>query len=390
MAMQRLFQLSVALAIFCLVPAAPVSAARGGGGGGGGMLGGGAGFSGGGAARASYGGSYGAATGAARATTAPAARSAYTPNTGGTFARTASPNSSAYVRQQGVQSTYHYNGGDGRGRDNWDNSYRGPYWGVGWGAGWYLGYPWFPYWGGYPFGWNGYWGDYFYPYGPVYATGYPLVAGGYPYPEDGQYATNFGVAPGPAAAGVGPQLPAEVPQVAANNGEAGNEGLEYYNEARTAFLQGDYHNALRLAGHSGLEAPQNPKVHELTSLALFATDEYKAAAIEAHFALAYGPPSDWPSLYSYYNDADKYTVQLRKLEKAVTDSPESAPGQFLLAYHYLMTGAKAEAKTHFAKAAKLAPNDKLAQHILDQLESNSPVTPPKLPPPPNDQKGKLL
>ena len=85
------------------------------------------------------------------------------------------------------------------------------------------------------------------------------------------------------------------------------------------------------------------------------------------------------NLYAYYNDADKYTEQLRKLEKTVADVPNSAPGHFLLGYHYLMTGAKEEAKTHFAQAAKLTPNDKLAQHILKQLESGNAVTPPDLP-----------
>ena len=87
-----------------------------------------------------------------------------------------------------------------------------------------------------------------------------------------------------------------------------------------------------------MESPQNAKVHELTSLALFASGEYRGAATAAHAALALGPPSDWASLYSYYNDADKYTGQLRKLEKTVADVPTSAAGHFLLGYHYLMTG----------------------------------------------------
>ena len=51
-------------------------------------------------------------------------------------------------------------------------------------------------------------------------------------------------------------------------------------------------------------------------------------------------PATGPNLYAYYNDADRYTEQLRKLEKTVADVPKSAPGHFLLGYHYLMTGAK--------------------------------------------------
>ena len=159
------------------------------------------------------------------------------------------------------------------------------------------------------------------------------------------------------------------------------EALQYYNEARAAFEQGSYRDALRLAGHSGLDSPQNPKVHELASLALFASGDYRGAATEAHAALAFGTPSEWADLYGYYNDIGKYTEQLRKLESTVSTTPNSAPAQFLLGYQYLMTGAKPEAKTHFALAAKLTPNDKLAQHILKQLDAGGSVTPPELPRP---------
>ena len=39
-------------------------------------------------------------------------------------------------------------------------------------------------------------------------------------------------------------------------------------------------------------------------------------------------------------EAEKYTVQLRALEKTVIDNPQSAPNHFLLGYHYLMIGAR--------------------------------------------------
>ena len=136
-------------------------------------------------------------------------------------------------------------------------------------------------------------------------------------------------------------LPPTLPNLRSNDGgTTANEGLQYYNEARAAFTRGDYRNALRLAGHAAWESPQNPKVHELTSLASFASGDYLGAATEAHAALVLGPPSDWNSLYSYYNDADKYTAQLRKLEKTAVNKPKSATEQFLLGYQYLMTGTK--------------------------------------------------
>ncbi len=99
---------------------------------------------------------------------------------------------------------------------------------------------------------------------------------------------------------------------------------------------------LALGGHAAVEAPQNAKVHELISLALFALNDYRAAATEAHAAMALGPIADWNTLYGYYGDAAKYTDQLRALEKSVATAPESAPGRFLLAYHYLMTRLEGE------------------------------------------------
>ena len=373
---RRFFQVAVALATVCVIPAASSFAAHGGGGGGGG--GGGRGGGGGGGGMHS---SAGFSSGAH-----------YSGYSGSNFASAQHGNygSVPHGNYQGQNfQSYHHPGGYGNwGHNNWNNSFWHGYGGWGWGwGGW--GFPFgFGYWGGYPFGWGGYWGDYFCPYGPVYGDAYPMSDYGYAYPDEGQYAANY---PAPPAAPVAADNP---PSSAGQGDGAGNEGLQYYNEARAAFTQGDYRNALRLAGHAGVESPQNAKVHELIALTLFALDDYRGAATAAHAALALAPPSDWSNLYSYYNDADKYTAQLRKLEKTVADVPSSAAGHFLLGYHYLMTGAKEEAKTHFAQAAKLTPNDKLAQHILKQLESNGTVKPPELPAPspkpPTAEKGKSL
>jgi len=210
--------------------------------------------------------------------------------------------------------------------------------------------------------WGSNWGDP-YPYGGNQAVGnyyYSYV------PDDS--AANAVMDPGEADL---PQPPSpSVPQATAT---------EPLSEARSAFLDGDYRNALRLALHAEVESPQDARPHELAALALFALGDYLGAASRAHVALVLGAPSDWNSLYGYYNDAEKYTGQLRRLEKTVAAAPNSAYGHFLLGYHYLMIGAKDNAKTHFAKAAKLTPDDKLAGHILRQLQAGGDVTPPELP-----------
>lgn len=94
--------------------------------------------------------------------------------------------------------------------------------------------------------------------------------------------------------------------------------------------------------------------------------------------MALGPIADWNDLYSYYNDVNKYTTQLRALEKAAADNPKSAAEHFLLGYQYLMTGARDEAKTELADAAQLTPKDKLAVHYLAELNANKPLTPPQI------------
>ena len=154
----------------------------------------------------------------------------------------------------------------------------------------------------------------------------------YSYPAEGQYAASY--APPPTT-------------VANDPAATANEGLQYFNEARGAFAQGDYRNAMRLASHAAVESPQNAKGHELMSLASFALGDYLAAATQAHAAMILGPPCDWNDLYAYYNDADRYTGQLRKLEKSVASNPKSAPDQFLLGYHYLMTGSKGGCQAAF-------------------------------------------
>ena len=157
---------------------------------------------------------------------------------------------------------------------------------------------------------------------------------------------------------------------------ANEEARKYYADAKAAFLEGDYRNALRLASHAGVESPQNPQVHELISLALFAAGNYPDAAAEAHAALSLGTITDWNGLYRYYHDVDKYATHLRALEQSVIENPKSAAEHFLLGYHYLMTGARDNARTQFAQAVRLTPSDKLAGHFLRQLQINGPLTPP--------------
>jgi tetratricopeptide (TPR) repeat protein len=257
---------------------------------------------------------------------------------------------------------------------------------------------------GYPYDYGYYYpnaGDYYYSYSPTnyYApTGY----GDYYAPTD--YGDTGVVAEPAMAAPQQPQTSTAMARAISEDGglrtdpvedqHGATDALQYYSEARAAFLDGDYRSALRLAGHAAVDEPRNPKVHELISLALFALRNYTAAASEAHAAMAMGTTADWKDLVGYYFDAEKhttqfgalevekYTTQLRALEKASAGNPKSAAEHFLLGYHYLMIDARDNAKTQFAEALKLAPSDKLAGRYRQELLSNPPHTPPQVTPTP--------
>ncbi|MGA2617932.1 MAG: hypothetical protein ABSF26_09995 [Thermoguttaceae bacterium] len=253
------------------------------------------------------------------------------------------------------------------GHSGWDH--HGDWWGHH--HGFYPFYGGFWPWWGWGLGLGLDWWGFGYPY--YYYNDYPSYC--FVYPDSGTTTAYSPYSYSTSMTNVTP--PESTPEAA--NAEGPSEALQYYTEARSAFASGDYRNALRLAGHSAVEAPQNAKVHELISLALFALDDYRAAATEAHAAMALGPMADWNTLYGYYGDASKYTNQLRALEKSVASAPNSAAGRFLLAYHYLMTGAKDNAKTELTEAVKLTPQDKLAAHFLKQIKANEPLSPPPMP-----------
>ena len=270
MSTRRILQVSVTIAVLGLIPAGLAYAAHGGGGGGGHAGGGGGMHSAGGGGGGHYSGGqhYGASP-----------QGNYN-HSGGPNVHYGNSNWSQGQHPQNASSWHHPYGGNW-GYHDWDHHFYGHYYGgAGWGSWGFWGDPfWFSYWGGYPYGWGGYYADYFCPYGPAYDTASPVAAYGYSYPyaDDGQYAANM--PPTPAVA-------AETSQPAAESGAAPSEALQYYNEARAAFGEANYRNALRLAGHAAVESPQNAKVHELISLALFASGDYRGAATEAHAALA--------------------------------------------------------------------------------------------------------
>lgn len=143
-----------------------------------------------------------------------------------------------------------------------------------------------------------------------------------------------------------------------------DEGAAAFEEARTAFRNGDYQAALSKLDITLKTMPRDTVVHEFRGLVLFALKKYPESAAAIYAVLAAGPGWDWTTMVSLYPSVGTYTTQLRSLEEFVKANPKSADARFLLAYHYQTMGHAENAANQFKKALALLPDDKLIQQLV--------------------------
>jgi Flp pilus assembly protein TadD len=209
----------------------------------------------------------------------------------------------------------------------------------------------------YMFGYNGYYNPYYVPTGSsvVYDYSQPLV-----------YTT-------PAPIDDGDQAFVPEARPAADAAEA----------ARTAFLQSDFNEAISQAERAIKAEPQDPVMHQLRALALFALSRFDEAAAVVHTVLATSPGWDWTTMIGFYQNADDYTKQLRALEHFRNSNEDNAAAHFLLAYHYITLGHTDDARIELKEVIRLQPKDTVAANLLRSLgpadgeaAAETPVAPP--------------
>lgn len=144
-----------------------------------------------------------------------------------------------------------------------------------------------------------------------------------------------------------------------------------FNQARQAFYNEQFDQALTLTDQSLAMAPQDAAINEFRSLCLFALGKYRESAANIHAVLAAGPGWDWTTLISLYSNPDTYTDQLRMLEAAVKANTDSADMRFLLAYHYLTMGHQDAAVEQWKEVVQLQPDDKLSAQLLAMYQPAS-------------------
>jgi tetratricopeptide (TPR) repeat protein len=274
-------------------------------------------------------------------------------------------------------------------RDDWQGWFDDHYGGYG---GWYSGYApgywdqsdylWNQYpvaaaagltwWGanslGYGFGCSDYYNPYYTDSMPACYTE-PIVS----VPIEVTQETSTAV---PTQAVASPTVPATPPQAGsppvsaaapASPPDATSAAATQFDQARAAFLEGQYDVALKLTDDAIKQMPRDAVLHEFRSLVLFALGRYAESAATVHPVLDVGPGWDWKTLSGLYANIDVYTQQLRSLESARDKDPKAADLRFLLGYHYLTCGHTDQALTEFRQAHELQPNDAVAAALVATL-----------------------
>lgn len=238
--------------------------------------------------------------------------------------------------------------------------YYSPWWGYG-GYGLYGGYGgYFGYGGGYYGGWG--YGPY---YNPYCAYGSQIV-----------YVSPLG--PNYYAQPLTLPLTADA---STSSDPKRDEAFRMVEEGRQLFLKGDYRGALAKYDAAIPNLKDDPVVHELRALALFALGDYHEAAATLNALLAVAPGMDWSSMRNQYPDVATYTKHLRALESYLRENPNDAAARFVLGYHYLVTNYPDAAAKQFQKVVELEPRDAVAKKLFDSLaKDKKPAVPePPLP-----------
>jgi tetratricopeptide (TPR) repeat protein len=179
---------------------------------------------------------------------------------------------------------------------------------------------------------------------------------------------------------------AEPITVVASNAEPATEELaetaaekatSAMDRARDAFRVGDYVSASSAVDEAIAQTPGDPVLHEFRSLVLFALGRFGDSAGVLHSVLASGPGWGWETMIGFYDNADRYTEQFRKLEDYVVAHPDAPEPHFLLGYHYMVGENLAEAYAMFDQVSTLQPRDTVSSQLKALLADSAPETAPE-------------
>ncbi|HVC92302.1 MAG TPA: tetratricopeptide repeat protein [Pirellulales bacterium] len=161
----------------------------------------------------------------------------------------------------------------------------------------------------------------------------------------------------------------------------GTTAFDYALLGDRAFKANRYDEAIHNWQHALLDDPSNAGLVMLLGQAYFAKGSYDVAAGAVQHGMQMIPQDQWGVVVQNYRELyshnQAYTDQLRALERARNEKPDSPALRFLLGYHYGYLGYPKQAVHELDLAVKLNPEDKLASQLRDLMQSKlSPAATP--------------
>jgi len=136
-----------------------------------------------------------------------------------------------------------------------------------------------------------------------------------------------------------------------------------------AFRDGQYDAAIRNWQHALLDDPSNAGLVMLLGQAYFAKGSYDEAAGAVQQGMQMLPQDKWGAVVEnrreLYGNDQAYANQLRALEAAAKEQPDSPALRSLLGYHYAFLGYPQQAVREIDQTLKLNPKDEVARHLRD-------------------------
>jgi tetratricopeptide (TPR) repeat protein len=149
--------------------------------------------------------------------------------------------------------------------------------------------------------------------------------------------------------------------------------IDYAALGDQAFKAGRYDDAIHYWQHALLNDPQNAGLVMLLGQAYFATQRFDVAAGAVQQGMQMLPSEKWglvvQNYAELYSGNQAYTNQLRALERARSQKPDSPALRFLLGYHYGYLGYPQQAVQELDVVVKLNSHDTIAGQLRDLMRS---------------------
>ncbi len=249
----------------------------------------------------------------------------------------------------------------GRGGLNYGN------YGRGYGYGGWNGY------GGYGLGYGRHGGYGFLPFLSGLGLGYGLGGYGLGY---GGYGLGYGGF-GPAYGGYySPSYVQTVPQTITSDAQPASpadtspaNGTDFAALGESEFRAGNYQAAMMAFRHALVDEPNNAGLMLLISQCLFQMGQWTEAAGATELAMGALPEDTWGTVVEnypqLYGNIEDYTRQLKELESAVKQDPNSPALRFLIGYHFGYLDYPQQAVRELGKAVDLEGRDPAARRLHD-------------------------